>query len=265
MTDAYKEQLKIAQEFQEAITQMLVDQIDKRIELSKKEEDAAKSQQDYLEELAANGNITAQQSIAESIEIQREAQAEQMRLEKQKQNVELISAGLQTFNSSLSAGKTPAAALAETLVSTNVLVGLLKNLNFYEKGTDNAPEGLAVVDEKGAEIIMDRSGKIKEIGTGKGARFTHLSKGDKVLTASKTANVLSQFGNIQNAQTMEKRIDTAGNSYDLMMLNKLGGIEKAIKNQPHSTTDWGGIMAGIGKIVETKAVGRSRFKNTFMP
>jgi hypothetical protein len=81
MKDSADEAFKIAQEFQEAITQMLIDQIDKRIELSKKEQDAAKSQQDYLEELAANGNITAQQSIAESIERQREAQAEQMRLE----------------------------------------------------------------------------------------------------------------------------------------------------------------------------------------
>ncbi len=226
MTDAYKEQLQIAQQFQAALTQIATDEIDKRIELSKKEQDAAKSQQEYLEELAANGNITAQQSIAESIEIQRQAQEEQMRLEKQKQNVELISAGLQSFNSSLAAGKTPAAALAETLVSTNVLVGLLKNLNFYEKGTDNAPGGLAVVDEKGAEIITDKHGNIKEVGAGKGPRFTMLNKGDKVYNATKSAAV---FDAIANADKM-RPMDSAGNSFDLMQLNgSLLNIERLLK------------------------------------
>jgi hypothetical protein len=260
MTDAYKEQLQIAQQFQAALTQIANDEINKRIELSKKEQDAAKSQQDYLQQLAANGNITAQQSITETIEIQRAAQEEQMRLEKQKQNIELISAGLQSFNSSLSAGKTPAAALAETLVSTNVLVGMLKNLNFYEKGTDNAPGGLAVVDEKGAEIITDSKGKIKEVGAGKGPRFTMLDKGDKVYNATKSAAV---FDAIANADKM-RPMDSAGNSFDLMQLNgSLLNIEKAIKNQPTSSTEWGGILAGVGKVIETKTVGRSRIKNTF--
>jgi len=260
LKDTADEALKIAQQFQIALTQIATDAIDKRIELSKKEQDAAKSQQDYLEELAANGNITAQQSIAESIEIQREAQAEQIRLEKQKQNVELISAGLQTFNSALQSGKTPASALAETLVSTNVLVGLLKNLNFYEKGTDNAPGGLAVVDEKGAEIITDKHGNIKEVGAGKGPRFTMLNKGDKVYNATKSAAV---FDAIANADKM-RPMDQAGNSFDLMQLNgSLLNIEKAIKNQPTSSTEWGGILAGVGKVIETKTVGRSRIRNTF--
>jgi hypothetical protein len=258
--DSAKEALVIAQQFQAALTQIANDEINKRIELSKKEQDAAKSQQDYLQQLAANGNITAQQSIAETIEIQRAAQEEQMRLEKQKQNVELISAGLQTFNSSLASGKTPASALAETLVSTNVLVGLLKNLNFYEKGTDNAPGGLAVVDEKGAEIITDKHGNIKEVGAGKGPRFTMLDKGDKVYNATKSAAV---FDAIANADKM-RPMDSAGNSFDLMQLNgSLLNIEKAIKNQPTSSTEWGGILAGVGKVIETKTVGRSRIKNTF--
>lgn len=261
MTDAYKEQLQIAQQFQTALTQIATDEIDKRIELAKKEQDAAKSQQDYLQQLAANGNITAQQSIAETIEIQRAAQEEQMRLEKQKQNIELISAGLSTFNSSLSAGKTPAAALAETLVSTNVLVGMLKNLNFYEKGTDNAPGGLAVVDEKGAEIITDKSGNIKEVGTGKGARFTMLSKGDKVYNATKTASI---FDAISNQNAMSAGTDSAGNGYDLMLLNgTLKEMHNTMKNQPHSQVDWGGISGGIGRIIENKQVGRTRIVNRY--
>ena len=221
--------------FQEAITQILTDQIDKRIELMKKEEDAARNRQDYLEQLAANGNITAKESIAEQIQIQREAQAEQARLERMKQNIELINSALGTFNSQLNQGKSPAEALATTMASTQVLVGFLKNLNFFAKGTDNAPGGLAVVDEQGAEIITDKHGRIKDIGTNKGARFTMLDKGDKVITAPKTAAILNGFGDMSNAQLMSRKTDTAGTSYDLMAIERLERIEKAVKASASKT------------------------------
>lgn len=57
---------------------------------------------------------------------------------------------------------------------------------FY-KGTDNAPEGWAYTQEKGAEIITDKNGKIKTLGSNKGAELTYLNKGDKVYTAQQTS------------------------------------------------------------------------------
>jgi hypothetical protein len=238
VNETYKERFDTMRNIQQAITDVLQEQIDRRIELLGQEAEAAKSQQDYLTQLAANGNIYAQQSIAEQIEIQREAQAEQMRLERQKQNIELISQGLSTFNSELASGKSAPQALASTIVSTQALVGFLKNLNFFAKGTDNAPEGLAVVDEQGAEIITDSKGRIKDVGSNQGARFVNLKKGDKVLTATKTAQILESFGNVTNGQAMTKA-DKVGNSYDIMALNSgLNRIENAIKNKPEYTVHW---------------------------
>jgi len=239
VTDSFKERADMMNSIQQAITDALQEQIDKRIALLQKESDAAKSQQDYLMALAENGNITAQQSIAEQIEIQREAQAEQMRLEKQKQNLELISQGLSTFNAQIAEGKSPGEALASTIVSTQALVGFLKNLNFYAKGTDHAPGGMAVVDEQGAEIITDSKGRIKDVGTGEGARFVNLSKGDKVITATKTAQILNAFGGMANANMIGKGKDSVGNSYDIMKLNSgLNRIEQAIKNKPEYQVHW---------------------------
>lgn len=255
-----EDRYNIIKGFQEAITQLLTDQIDKRIELMKKEEDAARNRQAYLEQLAANGNITAKESISEQIEIQREAQAEQARLERMKQNVELISAGLGTFNSQLNAGKSPAEALATTLASTQVLVGFLKNLNFFAKGTDNAPEGLAVVDEQGAEIITDKHGRIKDVGTNKGARFTMLDKGDKVITAQKTAKILSAFSGADNAAAMSGVKDSAGNSYDLMAIERLERIEKAIKSSATKTDIHWDSLGALQRTQKNGNVTTNRFR-----
>lgn len=244
-------------EIQEGISQALQEQIDKRIEFSKDEEDQAKSRQSFYEDLAKNGNIKAEQSIAEQIELQREAQQEQARLEKQKQQIEMISAGLSTFNASIQSGKSPAGALAETVLSTSALVGILKNINFYAKGTDNAPQGLAVVDEKGAEIITDKHGKIKEIGSGDGARFVNLDRGDKVITATKTAQY---FDNLKTASAPK---DIAGNSFDLMQINETLKRIESLNKTSKSTVDWGGISGGVANIIEKKTIGRSRTTNLF--
>lgn len=60
-------------------------------------------------------------------------------------------------------------------------------------GTQNAPEGLAWTDEKGAELHTDKNGKIKDLGSNKGARLKKLSKGDKIYTASQTKKILDLY------------------------------------------------------------------------
>lgn len=63
-------------------------------------------------------------------------------------------------------------------------------------GTKNAPGGLSLVDEKGAELIEHTSKGTFELGTNNGARFTKLDKGDVVHTASETKRILSRMGKL---------------------------------------------------------------------
>ena len=258
-----KERYEIIMGVQQAITDGIQYQIDKRIELLNKESEAAKKQQDFLQNLAANGNIYAQQSIAEQIRIQREAQQETMRLERAKQSVELISAGLKTFEASLSEGKTPAEALAATVVNTQVLTSFLKNLQFYEKGTMNAPGGLSIVDEKGAELITDKSGNIKEMGTGKGARFTMLSPGDKVYTASQTSSLLNSFDTANNMSRIPKNAG-ANNGFEVATITReLKALQQIISNKSESNVHWESFSSGIAEIVQTKNKSGVRVTNRF--
>jgi DNA-binding phage protein len=261
--DAIKERYDLIQGIQQAATDALKEQIDKRIDLLQQEADAAKTQQDFLQNLAANGNIYAQQSIAEQIRIQREAQQEQLRLERQKQSIELISAGLKTFEASLSEGKTPAQALAATVVSTQVLTGFLKNLQFFEKGTMNAPGGLSVVDEKGAELITDRRGNIKEMGAGKGARFTMLSPGDKVYTASQTSSLLSSFDSVGNMSKIPKALSASGGFETATITRELKALQQIVSNKSESNVHWESFSSGISEIVQNKNVGGRKITNRF--
>jgi uncharacterized membrane protein YgcG len=59
----------------------------------------------------------------------------------------------------------------------------------FAKGTKHAPEGIALVDEKGAELIEHKDGTF-ELGTNNGPRFTALDKGDAVHNSDDTKKIL---------------------------------------------------------------------------
>ena len=63
----------------------------------------------------------------------------------------------------------------------------------YFVGRKDGKEEVAWTQEKGREIITDRSGKIKSLGSDDGAVLTKLSAGDRVYTASETAKILSEM------------------------------------------------------------------------
>jgi hypothetical protein len=87
----------------------------------------------------------------------------------------------------------------------------------FWKGTDNAPEGLALTQERGREIITDAKGVVKSWGSDNGAQLTHLNKGDKVLKHSDTMrelnnimavnNILPPKENIINFAPIERKLD----------------------------------------------------------
>lgn len=68
----------------------------------------------------------------------------------------------------------------------------------YFVGRKDGKEEVAWTQEKGREIITDRSGKIKSLGSDDGAVLTKLSAGDRVYTASETAKILSEMEGMPN-------------------------------------------------------------------
>jgi len=100
----------------------------------------------------------------------------------------------------------------------------------FWKGTDNAPEGFALTQERGREIITDKHGNIKSTGSDKGAQLTYLNKGDKVLTNDKTMDFLmfnSDLNNIlSNNGIGSPIVNVQGNTTDLTP------VVNAINNKP---------------------------------
>ena len=74
----------------------------------------------------------------------------------------------------------PFSAIAAAIGAAQIAMVSSQQIPQFWKGTDNAPEGLAWTQEKGAEVITDKKGNVKTYGSNKGAQLTYLNKGDKV-------------------------------------------------------------------------------------
>jgi hypothetical protein len=103
----------------------------------------------------------------------------------------------------------------------------------FATGTMNAPEGLAYTDEKGAELHTDKKGNIKDFGSSKGARIKYLEEGDKIYTASKTKEILSNLtsSELQNAifnLNMRSNDEILkDNVVDMVLLNEIKGMKSS--------------------------------------
>ena len=81
----------------------------------------------------------------------------------------------------------------------------------FEKGVEGSTyEGLAIKDEKGAELHYDKKGNIKDFGQNKGAKHTYVERGDTILNASKTKELLGGFGE-ENLQRVIFDMNMQGN------------------------------------------------------
>jgi hypothetical protein len=125
----------------------------------------------------------------------------------------------------------------------------------FAKGTDNAPEGWAITQEKGREIITDKSGKVKSLGNDKGAQYTYLNKGDKVFTNADTEAMMfnSNLNNmlLGNGIVMPK-VDVSISTQAIE--NKLDNLTSVISNKEGLTIvrDERGERKYLRKQAETK-------------
>ncbi len=110
----------------------------------------------------------------------------------------------------------------------------------FWRGTENAPEGWALTQEKGAEIITDKYGKVKSYGNDKGAQMTYLNRGDKVYNAQKSEAYINKELAKNGIMPMRQSIINNNENNSLSKEDFNNGISKLAKTfknqQPSSNT-----------------------------
>ena len=220
---------------------------DNAIDALKQQEEASAQMYDALANMAAQGNITAQQSLAEQIKAQEDAQKAQMEIEKKKQKIQLISQGLGVFGSLLDSGQKPTEALANTAVSMSALVGLINSLPSFDVGTENTGKNGKGVDGKGGFISI-------------------LHPNERVMTAEQNA-MTAGLSNPMLAdvayQFKTGQLVPASKANNSAVVNRLDSLYNLIEKQPQMITGLEQTLGGMMKLIVTEKKGHHKNTNTY--
>jgi hypothetical protein len=245
---ANEERWKTTQDFAQKTTDFLKKQSDDRIALIDKEIAAAQKQADFYRDLAANGNINAQQSLAEQERIIAESNRKKEREQKRQQRMELANTIYQTYASH--AAKDPKTALMNTIKDASLLQAFISSLPMFYDGTEDTGRGGGV--------------------DGKGGFHAVLHPHERVIPKS----LNDQIGNLSNEQLTRLAMeyqngrlvgqDVAHSSLDLAILaNKLDNLTEVIKHKPETNIQLGEITQSAMEIVQSTRKGNTTIYNRF--
>jgi len=225
-----RELIDIAKDTYDALLQEYQKYNQDKIDEFRREEEAAENQLKLYQDLADKGAIIDSQSIADEERRRRDAMSEQKRLRKQEERTKFISLALQNAVNQVEQGKSVAEALTSTVALQAAVKALFAGFTGFWKGTDNAPEGFAWVDEKGAEIHTDSKGNIKDFGSDGGARLKFLEQGDKIIPHEKSIQLL-QGGNASKKLDTQSIANKANNEQIRLLKAQNALLKKSIESK----------------------------------
>ena len=214
-TDGVATALAISEAFQQAFnTISKSSQANFDAEYSRLEQQKNVSLQFAGESATAKEEIEKQYEVRKKEIQKREAEA-QKRLAIFNIAINTAQAIAATFSKAGFPAGIPLAAIMATIGAAQIAMVSSQEIPQFWKGTDNAPEGLAWTQERGAEVITDSKGNVKTYGSNKGAELTYLNKGDKVYKSHE---------DYINKELSKSGIQPIGQSFGSVNIN--GGLTK---------------------------------------
>lgn len=243
-----EEMWQSTQDFAQQTTDFFKKQSEERIAQMDEEIAAAEKQADYYRELAANGNINAQQSLAEQERIIAESNRRKEREQKRQQRMELANTIYQTYAGH--AAKDPETALMKTIKDASLLQAFISTLPMFYDGTEDTGRGGGL--------------------DGKGGFHAVLHPHERVIPKS----LNDQIGNLTNEQLTRLAMeynngrlvgqDVAHSSLEFaVMVNELRELKEVIKHKPETNIQLGEITQSAMEIVQSTRKGNTTVYNRF--
>lgn len=234
--DLEKEAAKSAYELQKAVVNAIFEskneQYEKDLEANSK----------YYDDLLSNEELSLEQRAlfeAQRVEKENQIRADQRANEKKQFLFEqAMKVGEIVMNTSLAIAKTTAAyaaipggaliaapiiGLIKTNAALQIATVLAQSIPKFAKGTMNAPEGLAVVGERGTELKITPKGEA--IFTPSTASLDYLEKGTKIIPNHELVDMINRYS---TASIINEGIPVSNN--DIIIANALLELKKENKN-----------------------------------
>ncbi len=254
VTDKEKEELqkrlKTQEEFIKMTTDFFIKNSEKKIAQMDKEIAKAESQYTVLQQLAANGNINAQESLAEQQRIINEANARKEKELKRQQRIKLAESVYSTYNSKVASGSEH--PLMDTIKDTMLLQQFIASLPTFFDGTEDTGKNGNGIDGKGGFHAVLHPNE----------RVIPKSLNEQIggLSNEALAKMASEYQNgkiIRSNSQIGSAFDTA------ILVNELKTLNETIKAKPETNINIGEITQSVMEIVKSTKQGNTTTYNRY--
>lgn len=226
-------------------------QSERKISAIDRQIDALNKQNDYMKDLAASGNITAQQSLAQNNKLIQEANKEKQKELKKQEKIKLAMTVFDSYNANLQSKELGGQnALVKTIKDVSLLQAFINSLPAFMEGTEDTGLNGKGVDGKGGFLsVLHPNERIVP------KQLNEKMKGMSNLELSNLADDYLR-GNVIKQDTV---INT--NWSTELIVSKLDSLEKAIVNKEEYKAEVGEIIGGVMHVVETIKTKNQRVRN----
>ena len=226
-------------------------QSERKISAIDKQIDALNKQNDYMKDLAASGNINAQQSLAQNNKLIQEANKEKQKELKKQEKIKLAMTVFDSYNANLQSKELGGQnALVKTIKDVSLLQAFINSLPAFMEGTEDTGLNGKGVDGKGGFLsVLHPNERIVP---------KQLNEKMKGMTNLELSNLADDYlrGNVIKQDTV---INT--NWSTELIVSKLDSLEKAIVNKEEYKAEVGEIIGGVMHVVETIKTKNQRVRN----
>jgi len=245
-----EKRLKTQEEFIKATTDFFIKNSEKKIAQMDIEIAKAQSQYTLLQQLAANGNINAQESLAEQQRIINDANARKEKELKRQQRIKLAESVYSTYNSKVAGGSEH--PLMDTIKDTMLLQQFIASLPTFFDGTENTGKNGNGIDGKGGFHAVLHPNE----------RVIPKSLNEQIggLSNEALAKMASEYQNgkiIRSNSQIGSAFDTA------ILVNELKTLNETIKAKPETNINIGEITQSVMEIVKSTKQGNTTTYNRY--
>ena len=232
-----------------------IKQSDKKIAQAEKEIDALTIQKNFLEQLAVNGNITAEKSLAQNEKLTIEQNKKKAKEIKKQERIKLAESVFTSYTANVANNeKNP---IFKTISDITVLTAFINSLPTFYKGTERT-----VGESLGKPQLSGRDGHIVRVDGSEKILNPTLSK----MTGNMTTLEIAQLA---EDKLRGKIMSKGGTSIQLLETNysndviveKLDQLNNTILNKPEMNVEVGEILGGVMHVVESTKNTRQTVRN----
>lgn len=254
-----KEKRDIIQKYGDEIIDGLIDRSKEREKILNRELDASKKQEDYLRQLAINGNADAKQSLSAQENVTKEKQRladQEARKQRQLEEAKMVYKSILQF---MDKGDSLPEATAKGIAGTIGLRKLIASLPAFFKGTKGT-----VADELGAPMMQGRDGYIVRVDGSEKVLNGELSRMTGSATTDEIVNGYLMARNMQNV-LMPMQVQTSTANQFEPLTKEMRELKSIIKNKRELQFSNDVIMGISRGLVMTEKTGLTRQRTTFRP